>query len=93
MRTFMSFHTAKLTEVIRKIKGTHLAVKISHGRDNVKSCMQSSAGKEIEIRAAPSSPCPTGQPKNSDRDYRIPVIILSGPLIPISCVQVVSKAL
>ena len=61
MRTFMSFHTAKFTEVIRKIKGTHLTVKISHGRDNVKSSMQSSAGKEIEIRAALSSPCPAGK--------------------------------
>ena len=58
MRTLMSFHTAKFTEVIRKIKGTHLIVKISHGRDNLNSSMQSSAGKEIEIRAALSSSCP-----------------------------------
>ena len=56
MRTLMSFHTVKFTEVIGRIKGTHFAVKISHGRDNVDSSMQSSAGKEIEIRTALSSP-------------------------------------
>ena len=51
MRTLMSFHTVKFTEVIRRIKGTHLAVKISHGRDYVNSSMQSSAGKGIVFRA------------------------------------------
>ena len=75
MRTFMSFHTAKFTEVIRKIKGAHLAVKISHGRDNVNSSMQSSAGKDIEIRAALSSPCLTGQIPDSQKLNLIPRLL------------------
>ena len=65
MRTLMSFHTVKFTEVIRRIKGTHLAVKISHGRDNVNSSMQSSAGKEI--RTGLSSPCPAVQTPDSPK--------------------------
>ena len=71
MRTLMSFHTAKFTEVIRKIKGTHLIVKISHGRDNLNSSMQSSAGKEIEIRAL-SSPCPVVQIPDSQNRIELP---------------------
>ena len=34
MRTLMPFHAVKFTEVIRRIKGTHLAVTVSHGRES-----------------------------------------------------------